>query len=109
VQRKGVVGFAEFLEQAVGQHGLGSGHGFLGRLGHEHQRALPLLLQAQQRLGRAQPAGHVHVVAAAMGDKALLAVVLGLGLARIGQAGFSSMGRASSSVRTMTVGPAPLR
>ena len=49
---------------------LGAAADFLGRLGDEHQRALPLVLQFGQRArGADSQAGHVDVVAAAVGDE----------------------------------------
>ena len=80
---------------------------FLGRLGDEHQRAMPLVLESNERLRRADPACHMDVVAAAMGHKGLSSLPDGLVVAGIGQTVFSSIGSASISVRTMMVGPSP--
>jgi hypothetical protein len=66
VQSKAEIGLWKSREQAIRQHGLGARHGFFGRLGDEHQRAVPLLFQANQRLGRSHLARHVNVVAATM-------------------------------------------
>jgi len=76
------------VKQAVRQHRPGARHRFLGGLGDEHQRAVPLILQAEQCLRRADPARHVNVVAAAMGHKSVLPVPVGLVAACIGKAGF---------------------
>ena len=46
---------------------------FLGRLADEHERALPAVLVLGQPAGRADQAGHVHVVAAGVHDADLVA------------------------------------
>ena len=76
MQREGEVGLGEAREQAVVEHRLGAAERFFGRLGDEHQRALPLVLEVDQRLGGADPGGHVHVVAAGMRHGGLLAQVV---------------------------------
>ena len=86
VQAKRKVGLGKPSEQAIRQHRQGAGSDLLGRLGDEHQRALPLILEADQCLGRSDPACHVNVVAAAMGDEGLAAVPGGLVVTRIRQA-----------------------
>ena len=55
-------------------HGLGAldDFDFFGRLGEEHQRAVPPVFQANQRLGRPHPARHVNVVAATVGHESFL-------------------------------------
>ena len=87
MQGEADIGLRKAREQAVGQHRLGAGDLFLGRLGDEHQRALPLVLQADQRLRRADPARHVDVVAAAMSDEVSRPFQICLVVAGIGQAG----------------------
>ena len=87
MQCKAEVRLLESREQAVGDHRLGAGDGFLGRLRDEHQRPMPTIFQVDQRLGRADPARHVNVMAAAMIDEGLLPVPVGLVAARIGQSG----------------------
>jgi hypothetical protein len=62
MQRERVVRFREALEQTIVQHGARAGHGFLGRLGDEHQRAVPLVFQFGERARGAEPGGHVDVV-----------------------------------------------
>jgi len=88
MQGKCKIGFFESREQAVGQHGLGTGSHLFGWLGDEHQRALPLVLQANQCPRRSDPACHMNVMAAAMGHERFPAVPIGLVVARVGQAGF---------------------
>ena len=87
VQGKAEIGFWKSREQALRQHGHGARTNFFRRLGDEHQRAAPLVLQAKQRLRRSDPARHVDVVAAAMGDEHLPPVPVGLVAARIVEAG----------------------
>ncbi len=66
----------------------GAGADLLGRLADEDQRALPAGLQAGQHAGGADPAGHVHVVAAGVHDADLVAVLVARAdLAGVGQAG----------------------
>ena len=87
VCREREVGPGKAREQSVGKHGLCAADDLLGGLADEDQRAVPLVLERDQRLGRPQPPGHVRVVAAAVVDVARLAVELLLGVARIAQAG----------------------
>src|SRR6516164_6827708 len=87
MQGKAGIGLGKAREQAVGQHGFRTRTHFLGGLGDEHQRALPLMLQPDQRLRRSDPARHVDVVAAAMGDKGFAPLPNGLVAACVGQAG----------------------
>ena len=68
MQGEAVVGFREAFVEAVREHRLGAGADFLGRLGDEHQRALPFVLHPGQHAGGSHPAGHVNVVAAGMHD-----------------------------------------
>src|SRR5258706_402800 len=88
MQGKAEVGLLESREDTVGQHGLGARHRLFGRLGDEHQGALPLVLEADQCFRRSDPARHMDVVAAAVGHKGLPAIPGGLVVAGIGQAGF---------------------
>ena len=88
MQGQGVVGLREPLEEAVVEHHAGPGPDLLGRLTDEHQRPAPAVLQAGQRAGRADPAGHVHVVAAGVHDADLVAgLVAGADGAGVGPAG----------------------
>ena len=84
---KGIVGFGKAGEQAIGQHRLGPGAHFLRRLADEHQRAVPLVLQRDQRLRRAQPPGHMHIMAAGLHGEGGLAIHHLLRGAGPGQAG----------------------
>ena len=54
----------------------------------EHQRAAPLVLQSNQRLRRADPIGHVDVVAATVCHKRLATVPFGLDATGIRKIGF---------------------
>ncbi len=87
VQGERIIRFGEAREQAVGQHRLRAGDGFLGRLGDEHQGAAPLRLHAHQRARRCQPGRHVDVVAAAVGGEAFAAFAGGFRATGVGQAG----------------------
>jgi hypothetical protein len=87
MQGEGDVGLWKAREQAIRQHGPGARHDLFRRLGDEHQRATPVLFQAQQRLRRSDPARHVDVVTAAMGDEHLPPVPVGLVAARIIETG----------------------
>src|SRR3954468_5772211 len=78
MQGKRDVGLGKAREQAMRKHGTGAGHNLFRRLGDEHQRAAPLVFQAEQCLRRSDPARHVDVVAAAMGDEHLPPVPVGL-------------------------------
>ena len=68
VQSQGEVGFGEALIEAVFEHHAGTGPDFLRRLGDEHQRARPLLLEGGHHAGRTDPRSHVNVVAAGVHD-----------------------------------------
>mmetsp|Transcript_6684 Transcript_6684/g.27966 ORF Transcript_6684/g.27966 Transcript_6684/m.27966 type:complete len:537 (-) Transcript_6684:250-1860(-) len=87
VDGQGHFGLGETGEQAVRDHRVGALQDLFRRLGDEHQPAAPAVLQRDHGARRAHPGGHVHIVAAAVGDEALAAVGHGLGAARIGQAG----------------------
>ena len=87
MQGEGDVGLGKPREQAIRKHGFGARYDFFRRLGDEHQRAAPLVFQAQQRLRGSDPARHVDVMAAAMGDEHLPSVPVGLVAARIVEAG----------------------
>ena len=88
VERDGVVGDRKLLEQSVGQHGLGPGTPFFGRLSHHHQGALPTFLLPAQDSRSPHEAGHVDVVAAGVHEADGLAVrILNADFAGIFQAG----------------------
>ncbi|MDP9913041.1 hypothetical protein J2W27_005173 [Variovorax boronicumulans] len=87
MQRERGVGLGKAREQAVREHRLGARDGFFGGLADEHQRAFPLVLERDQRARGAEPAGHVDVVAAAVGHEAVAPAPVGAGLTGVGQAG----------------------
>ena len=87
VQGKAEIGLWKSCEQTLPQHRHGARTDFFGRLGNEHQRAAPLVFQANQRPGRSHPARHVNVVAATVGHECFTSLPGGLVAARIGKAG----------------------
>ena len=62
------------VEQPVVNHGLGAVTGLLGGLEQRDQGPVPQLRVIGHELGHAGHAGHVHVVAAGMGHRHLVAV-----------------------------------
>lgn len=88
MQRERGIRLWESGEQAVLEHRLGAPKHFFGRLGDEQQRAVPLALQAGERVRGPDPTRHVQVVAAAVRHERLLTKECGLDLARIRQGGF---------------------
>ena len=88
VQAEAVIGPGEALEQAVREHRPGTAAHLLRGLGDEDERALPAVLEGGERAGRADPAGHVHVVAAGVHDADFVALLVARPhLAGVGQAG----------------------
>src|SRR5579871_3865513 len=107
VQGKAEIRLFESREQAIGQHRLGARQCFFRGLGDEHQRATPSVLQTDQRLGRANPARHVNVVAAAMVDEGLLPVPVGLVVTGIGKPGLLFHRQRVELGAHRMVGPSP--
>ena len=66
MQGEAVVRHTEPVENTVRHHLAGTAAPFLGRLGHEHQRALPVFLHLDKRLRRGEEDGHVGIVATGM-------------------------------------------
>ena len=87
VQRERDIRLGEAREQTVLQHRLGPAQDLFSGLRHEHQRALPLPFQPDERLRGADPCGHVQIMTAGVRDWRLPAFVNGFHLARIRQAG----------------------
>ena len=89
VQAEAEIGAREALEQAVREHHAGAGADFLRGLADEDERAAPVLLEARQHPGGADPAGHVHIVAAGVHDADFVAVFIARAdFAGVGNAGF---------------------
>ncbi len=62
--RQGEVWLGESAVQTVGEHAPSPADGFLGRLADQENRAAPAVFMLSEPPGRADPAGHVHIVAA---------------------------------------------
>src|SRR5262249_35143488 len=67
-QCEAVSGLGKLLEHPVFEQGPRPRADLLGRLRDEHDGPLPLVLELLQHAGRADPAGHVHVVPAGVHD-----------------------------------------
>jgi hypothetical protein len=82
------VGGGDSLEQAIVDHALGAVAGLFGRLEERNQGSGPLATVIGHELGHAEQARHVHVVAAGMGHRHLVAGrILAGRSARVGRAG----------------------
>ena len=69
----------EALKQTIGEHDPRPGATFFRRLADHHQRAGPLRFLLDQRPRGANPAGHVHVVAAGVHHRDGVAGIIGGG------------------------------
>ena len=86
VQRQGEVWLGESAVQTVGEHAPSPADGFLGRLADQENRAAPPVFMLSEPPGRADEAGHVHVVAAGVHHADLTALrVSCFDFARVGK------------------------
>ena len=70
------VRFRHHVIQSVGNHGFCPAAPFLGRLEERDQCALPLITLRGQDLHRANKAAHMHVMAASVHDRHVLALMI---------------------------------
>jgi len=71
------VGLAEPIEQAIVDHGPGALSELLSRLEDQDQRALPCVGVLGESSGGSQQAGDVHIVAAGVHNRHIVAVAIG--------------------------------
>src|SRR5215831_11790127 len=108
MQRNAHVRLREFVEEAIFYHSLGAGDGLFRGLAYHHQRSVPGVFALGHDGGGSVERCHVHIVPAGVHHANLApAVVFGFDFAGVRKPVSSVTGSVSSSVRSITVGPAP--